>query len=127
MKNRALISAALAIRLRDVRAERALLGPVMPGDTADLIDQPADAPEDVLTRLMTKDRMHIEWPAGRTSVPDEIYIRLNAIAAHAASSDDLRFLDALNYYYELLSSDGSDGARRASFLTLYERALNRWL
>ena len=52
---------------------------------------------------------------------------LSLVAISAAGTTDLRFLDALNYYYELLPSIGLPGAQHhwllVSYLTLYAMAL----
>jgi len=52
---------------------------------------------------------------------DILLLRLNLIAIYASFTADLRYLDALNYYYELLPSDWCQ--HNSSFLNFYLRAL----
>jgi len=57
---------------------------------------------------------------------DDLLLRLNLIAIYASFTIDLRYLDALNYYYELLPSawrPESHSWLRVSFLNFYARAL----
>jgi len=86
-----------------------------------------DIREHLLNRLMVQDRSQI----GRDSVAAvdalDLLLKLNLIALHAPATSDLRFLDALNYYYELLPADWVPRARHAwlaaSFPGFYARAL----
>ena len=91
-----------------------------------------EARERILTRLMVHDRTRIE----RSSVqaiesPDDLLLRLNLVAVHAARVPDLRFLDALNYYYELLPEDWQPHTQHdwllISYFALYARALAAWI
>ena len=83
--------------------------------------------EHVLMRLMIHDRARIEAQSITSVDADELLLKLSLVAVHSLSSDDLRFLDALNYYYELLPTDWVPRARHVSlvvsFLGLYARAL----
>jgi hypothetical protein len=83
--------------------------------------------EHVLERLMVQDRAIVEHDSPQGVDADDLLLRLNLISIHAASTTDLRFLDALNYYYELLPSKWSPESRHpwmwASYLALYSRAL----
>jgi len=55
-------------------------------------------------------------------------LKLNLISVHASTAIDLRFLDALNYYYELLPVTVFPESQHAwlliSWFALYARALN---
>ena len=87
-----IVANALRRRLAEVRSSIVAgtdSGPT--GGTADV--------EETLRRLMVNDRAKIERreKAEMTGVFD----RLDMIAEYAVSSPDLRYLDALNYYYEL--------------------------
>jgi hypothetical protein len=83
--------------------------------------------EHILTRLMVQDRALVEKGAGGTFNTDDLLMKLNLVAVVAARTTDLRFLDALNYYYELLpawsQSPPRDDALLASYLALYAQAL----
>lgn len=83
--------------------------------------------EHVLMRLMVQDRATIERQSVAALDADDLLLKLNLIAVEAQLTSDLRFLDALNYYYELLPADWVPRARHAwlvaSFLGLYARAL----
>src|SRR5215213_5000804 len=85
------------------------------------------AREHVLTRLMAQDRARVEKEGIETIDSDDLLLRLNLIALHASRESDLRFLDALHYYYELLPAGwrprGRDPWLLASYLALYARAL----
>ena len=56
---------------------------------------------------------------------DDLLLRLNLCALYASRASDLRFLDALNYYYELLPAGWQPRGRNpwllASYLALYAR------
>jgi hypothetical protein len=88
----------------------------------------AEIREHVLMRLMVQDRARIEEQSIASVNADDLLLKLNLVAVHSLSSDDLRFLDALNYYYELLPTDWVPRARHVSlfvsFLGLYARALH---
>jgi hypothetical protein len=83
--------------------------------------------EFVLMRLMSSDRARIEAGSAATVNADDLLLKLNFVALHAAAGDDLRFLDALNYYYELLAATWQPNAKNewllVSYLALYARAL----
>lgn len=61
--------------------------------------------EHLLERLMVADRARIEQHSLHLLNPDDLLLRLNLIAIYASFTTDLRYLDALNYYYELLPPD----------------------
>lgn len=83
--------------------------------------------EYVLMRLMTQDRARAERGALSALEKQDLLLKLNLVAVHSARTPDLRFLDALNYYYELLpalrSPTGHDDSPLASYLALYGQAL----
>lgn len=84
--------------------------------------------EYLLMRLMTADRARLESNSAGAVDVDDLLLKLNLISVHAATATDLRFLDALNYYYELLPVTSLPESQRAwlliSWLALYARALN---
>lgn len=82
---------------------------------------PAEAKirEHVLTRLMVQDRASIEQRSVTSVDSDDLLLKLNLLAVHAQRASDLRFLDALNYYYELLPADWIPHARHKWLLTSY--------
>jgi hypothetical protein len=83
--------------------------------------------EHLLERLMVADRSRIEQHSLHLLHADDLLLRLNLIAIYASFTTDLRYLDALNYYYELLPSnwypESPHNWLRVSFLTFYARAL----
>ena len=83
--------------------------------------------EHLLERLMVADRSRIEQHSLHLLNADDLLLRLNLIAIYASLSNDLRYLDALNYYYELLPSawypQSLHNWLRVSFLSFYGRAL----
>jgi len=83
--------------------------------------------EHLLERLMVADRSRIEQHSLHLLNAGDLLLRLNLIAIYASFTTDLRYLDALNYYYELLPSAWSPESPhnwlRASFLSFYIRAL----
>ena len=83
--------------------------------------------EHLLERLMVADRARIEQHSVDLLNADDLLLRLNLIAIYASFSTDLRYLDVLNYYYELLPTDWHPKAThnwlRVSFLSFYVRAL----
>lgn len=85
------------------------------------------AREHVLARLMAQDRARVERETIESVNADDLLLRLSLVAVHASSASDLRFLDALNYYYELLPAGwqprGPYGWLLASYFALYARAL----
>lgn len=84
--------------------------------------------EYLLMRLMTADRARIENNSAGAVEADDLLLKLNLISVHAATVSDLRFLDALNYYYELLPVTVFPASQHAwlliSWFALYARALN---
>ena len=90
-----------------------------------------EAREYVLTRLMARDRAEIEKKSIGALESSDLLLRLNLVAVHAASGSDLRFLDALNYYYELLPTgwqpQGQSNWLLVSNFALYARALAAWI
>lgn len=89
------------------------------------------AREHVLTRLMVRDRARAGKDGIEAVESDDLLLRLNLIALYAARASDLRFLDALNYYYELLPAGrqtrGHHDWLLASYFALYARALAVWI
>ena len=83
--------------------------------------------EHLLERLMVADRARIERHSLEVLNADDLLLRLNLIAIYASLTTDLRYLDALNYYYELLPADwhpqSTHNWLRESFLIFYLRAL----
>lgn len=91
-----------------------------------------DVREFVLMRVMVHERAHIEKGAIDGVNVDDLLVMLNYVAVHAACGTDLRFLDALNYYYELLPMRWHRGAKQqvvllASYLAFYAGALAAWI
>jgi hypothetical protein len=88
-----------------------------------------DVREFVLMRLMVADRALIERSIDAVDA-DDLLLKLSLIAVHASMTTDLRFLDALNYYYELLPANWypntENGWLWPIFLGLYARALISW-
>jgi len=83
--------------------------------------------EHLLERLMVADRSRIEQGSLPLLNVDDLFLRLNLIAIYASFTTDLRYLDALNYYFELLPADWYPKSPhdwlRLSFLNFYARAL----
>ena len=83
--------------------------------------------EHVLERLMVQDRSRLERNSSG-GFDGDLLLRLNLIAMHSSIERDLRFLDALNYHYELLSPNPNLESQHkwlfVSFLALYARALS---
>jgi hypothetical protein len=83
--------------------------------------------EHLLERLMVQDRARIEQHSIKAVDSNDILFRLNLIAIKAARVPDLRFIDALNYYYELIPPNwratGQDNWLQVSYLALYAQAL----
>ena len=83
--------------------------------------------EHILTRLMVISRASIEKQSVTAVNAGDLLLKLNLLAVHAQVNSDLRFLDALNYYYELLPADWAPRTRHSwllpSYLGLYARAL----
>jgi hypothetical protein len=87
--------------------------------------------EYLLMRLMVHARAIIEKESIDAICSDDLLLKLNLIALNASVTTDLRFLDALNYYYELLPADWQPHAEHnwlmVSYFALYARALAAWL
>lgn len=83
--------------------------------------------EHLLERLMVADRSRIERDSLHLLNADDLLLRLNLVAIYSVVTTDLRYLDALNYYYELLPSawypESPYNWLRISFLSFYVRAL----
>lgn len=90
-----------------------------------------EARELVLTSLMAHDRTLFEKTPFRAVQCSDLWLRLNLVALHAARVPDLRFLDALNYYYELLYFERWPQTERdwllISYFAFYARALAAWI
>ena len=95
----------------------------------------ADAEQEIrerlLLRLMTSDRVRLEKNTPEGDESDELLLKLNLVAIYAARADDLRYLDALNYYYEVLPAEWIPSGREPwllpAYLGLYARALAAWV
>jgi hypothetical protein len=88
--------------------------------------------EYILTRVMSRDRSLIEKGSTDAVNGDDLMVMLNLIAVHATRTPDLRFLDALNYYYELLPDGWQPKEAQhyqllISYFALYARALAAWI
>jgi len=87
--------------------------------------------EHLLERLMVADRARLEQHSIDVVNADDLLLRLNLIGIYASFTTDLRYLDALNYYYELLPTnwypESLHNWLRASFLSFYVRALTTHL
>ena len=81
----------------------------------------------LLMRLMVYDRTRLLKHGARALESDQMLLGLNLLSLHAAQTEDLRYLDALNYYYELLPSEwepaGEHNWLLVSYLALYAMAL----
>ena len=86
--------------------------------------------ETVLMRLLTADRVRVEKSSIDALNSDDLLLKLNLAAVHACVTTDLRFLDALNYYYELLPATPYSESQHpwllVSWFALYARALSSW-
>jgi hypothetical protein len=82
--------------------------------------------EYLLRRLMVQYRMKVEKGV-HGAIDSVVLVALNLVAVNASLTTDLRFLDALNYYYESLPPNGWPDAQHnwllVSYLVLYGRAL----
>ncbi len=94
---------------------------------------PAESPvrEYLLTRLMVQWRAKLERDSIASVESNALLLQLNLVAVNAALNRDLRFVDALNYYYELLPTDRQPNLQNnwllVSYFALYARALTAWL
>lgn len=94
------------------------------------LDGEREVREHLLERLMVQDRARVEGGKSNDVYIDDVLLKLNLLAVYAARADDLRYLDALNYYYELdesLKLTGAEAWLLASYLGLYANALHSWL
>lgn len=96
------------------------------------LPQEKEVREFVLMRVMAHERARVEKVSVETVKVDDLLVMLNYVAVYAACGTDLRFLDALNYYYELLPMRWHRGAEQqavllASYLALYAGALAAWI
>ena len=82
--------------------------------------------EELLRQLMVADRIKLEEQADFEV--DEVLLKLNLIAVRAWVCRDLRFLDALNYFYELPQRSLARFQRNpqllAAWLCIYARLLS---
>lgn len=87
--------------------------------------------EHLLTRLMSYSRTRVKRDGIATTEVADLLLKLNLIAINASLTTDLRFLDALNYYYELLPTDRQQNMQHnslpVSYFALYAQALAAWL
>jgi hypothetical protein len=76
---------------------------------------------------MVSDRSRIEKDSLNLLDADDLLLRLNLIAIYGSFTDDFRYLDALNYFHELLPADwfpdSPNNWLRVSFDSFYVRAL----
>ena len=83
--------------------------------------------EHLLERLMVADRAQAERQSITILNEPDLLLKLNLIAIKSAHCDDLRYLDALNYIYELSPPDWLPKSEYAwlfgTFLIFYARAL----
>lgn len=86
--------------------------------------------EHLLERLMVQDRVRVEKGLLAGVHSNDLLLKLNLIAVYAPRSTDLRFLDALNYYYELLPANWRPHVQNnwllVSYFALYARSLTAW-
>ncbi len=84
-----------------------------------------DIAEELLRQLMVTDRVKLE--RGAEFDVDEVLLKLNLVGIRAMITHDLRFFDALNYFYELpkrlLSRMCGNPTLFAFFLCLYAQLL----
>jgi hypothetical protein len=83
--------------------------------------------EYLLKRLMVHYRLKVENGV-HEAIDGVMLLSLTLVAVNALLTADLRFLDALNYYYESVPPNGWPDARHnwllVSYLVLYGRALS---
>ena len=81
--------------------------------------------EHLLERLMVADRSRIERHSLNLLNADDLLLKLNLVGIYASFTPDLRYLDALNYYYELLRwcPESPHNWLRVPFFSFYLRAL----
>jgi hypothetical protein len=89
--------------------------------------------EALLEELMVQDRARIERATFPIASAPDMLCKLNLMAVYTANQacDDLRYLDALNYYYEILGEERERGLAShwlyITFLLLYARTLSAWV
>ncbi len=87
--------------------------------------------ERLLERLMVQDRARIERGGMEAGGFDDALLKLNLVAVCAINLRDLRYLDALNYYYELRPESWKPSEHLrwllVSWFGLYAQALSLWL
>lgn len=87
--------------------------------------------EYLLARLMVQLRLKAERAALTAGETEDVLLKLSLVALNAAQTDDLRFIDALNYYYELLVTNRQPHFQNnrllVSYLALYAQTLAAWL
>ncbi|HEX8847654.1 MAG TPA: hypothetical protein VF791_23635 [Pyrinomonadaceae bacterium] len=95
------------------------------------LDVEEEVREYVLNSLMVRDRARVEKGGVAPPMADELLLKLSLMSVAAALLPDLRFLDALNYYYELLPAEwlpsGQSGWLLVCYYGLYARALAAWI
>ncbi|HEX8749160.1 MAG TPA: hypothetical protein VF717_18430 [Pyrinomonadaceae bacterium] len=94
------------------------------------LDGEREVREHLLERLMVQDRAQVEGGRLESLAVDDVLLKLSLIGIYAAQADDLRYLDALGYYYELyerLKLTEAEPWLLASYLGLYAHALHSWL
>lgn len=83
--------------------------------------------EHLLERLMVADRARAEQQSIDALYEPDVLLKLNLVAIKSALGNDLRFIDALNYFYELFPSGWRPKSEYAwlflSYLIFYARAL----
>jgi hypothetical protein len=83
--------------------------------------------EHLLERLMVADRAQAERQSIAVLYEPDLLLKLNLIAIKSSLCDDLRYIDALNYIYELSPPDWLPKSEYAwlfgTFLIFYARAL----
>ncbi|MGV7222409.1 MAG: hypothetical protein ACQ9MH_12865 [Nitrospinales bacterium] len=89
------------------------------------IDSELPVSEWLLCQLMVVHRPKLDRRLLKGLLLTEILVKLNLVAIKSITSNDMRYLDSLNYYYELLPKpDAGDHSKMyESFLRLYIRAL----
>jgi len=86
--------------------------------------------EELLTELMVHDRRGFEKKCFASLDHDELFLKLNLIALVTFRLRSLRFMDAMNYFYEFLPSRWSPAGKNAwllpSWMCLYASLLANW-
>lgn len=82
--------------------------------------------EYLLAQVMVRDRVRVERHDA-DAFDNDLLLKLNFLAIKAGATEDLRFLDALNYYFEIVPErivpNTDEPWLLQSFYALYERAL----